>query len=140
MATTVGPSGGVSNMSTRINHPSQPLDWKISTVSSVHNRQALLQAVITAITLACALIFNMSEPIHKNTIWDERETDKMMEYLGDNTASAGDGGNFKDSTYQAAATYIAPYHKSGPIKTAKHVKGKYKSVSIHYFNIFVLLI
>ena len=127
-------------MSTRIDHPSQPLDRKISTVSSVRNRQALLQAVVTAITLACALIFNMSEPIRENAIWDESETDKMMEYLRDNAASAGDGGNFKDSTYQAAATYIAPYHKSGPIKTAKHVKGKYKSVSIRYFNIFVLLI
>ena len=54
----------------------------------------------------------------------------MMEYLQDNAASAGDGGNFNDSTYQATATYIAPYHKSGPIKIAKHVKGKYESVSI----------
>ena len=113
----------------------QPLDHKISTIFSLSNQQALLQAVITAITLACALIFNMSEPICENTVWDERETDKMMEYLQDNAASAGDGGNFKDSTYQATATYIAPYHKSGPIKTAKHVKGMYKSV-----DIFVLLI
>ena len=136
----VGPSGGVSNMSNCIDHPSQPLDQKISTVSSVHNRQALLQAVVTAITLACALIFNMSKSICENAIWDESETDKMMEYLQDNVASAGDGGNFKDSTYQATATYIALYHKSGPIKTAKHVKGKYKSVSIRYINIFVLLI
>ena len=68
-------------MSTHIDHPSQPLDRKISTVSSVRNQQALLQAVVTAITLACALIFNMSEPICENTIWDESETDKMMEYL-----------------------------------------------------------
>ena len=68
----------------------------------------------------------MSEPICENTVWDKRETNKMMVYLQDNTALAGDGGNFKGSTYQAAATYIAPYHKSGPIKTAKHVKGKYK--------------
>ena len=105
-------------MSTHIDHPPQPLDQKISTVSSVHNQQALLQAVVAVITLACTLIFNMSEPIHKNTIWDERETDKMMEYLQDNTASAGDGGNFKDSTYQAAATYIAPCHKSGQIGRA----------------------
>ena len=78
----------------------------------------------------------MSEPIHENTVWDERQTDKMMEYLQDNTASADDGGNFKDSTYQAAATYIAPYHKSGPIKTAKHIKGKYKSVSISLLQHF----
>ena len=53
----------------------------------------------------------------------------MMEYLWDHTSQGGDGGNFKDSTYQAAATHIAPHHKSGLAKTAKHVKGKYKMVS-----------
>ena len=89
-------------MSIHINHPLQPLDHKISTVSSVSNWQALLQAVVTAITLACSLIFNMSKPICENTIWYKMETDKMMEYLWDNTASEGDGGNFKDYTYQAA--------------------------------------
>ena len=78
----------------------------------------------------------MSEPICENTVWDKRETNKMMVYLQDNTALAGDGGNFKGSTYQAAATYIAPYHKIGPIKTAKHVKGKYKSVSISLLQHF----
>ena len=53
----------------------------------------------------------------------------MMVYLQDHASQADDGGNFKDSTYQAAATHIAPHHKSGPAKTAKHVKGKYKTVS-----------
>ena len=110
----VSPSGRVPC----IDHLPWPLDCKISTVSSVSNPQAFLQAVITAITLACTLIFNMSEPIHENTFWDKRETDKMMEYLQNHTASAGDGSNFKDSTYQATTTYIAPNHK---IKTAKHI-------------------
>ena len=87
-------------------HLPQSLGHKISTVSSVSNQQALLQAVITVITLACALIFNMAKPIHENTIWDKRETDKMMEYLQDNVALAGDGGNFKDSTYQATAVMV----------------------------------
>ena len=71
----------------------------------------------------------MSEPVCENAVWDKNETDKMMKYIQDHVALAGDGGNFKDPTYQAAATYIDPYHKSGPIKMAKHVKGKYKSVS-----------
>ena len=48
----------------------------------------------------------------------------MMVYLRDHASQAGDGGNFKDSTYQAAGTHIAPHHKSGPAKTVKHVKGK----------------
>ena len=53
----------------------------------------------------------------------------MMVYLQDHASQAGDGGNFKDFTYQAAATHITPHHKSGPVKTVKHVKGKYKMVS-----------
>ena len=126
---TASSSGRVSNMSTCIDHLPQPLDCKVSTISSVSHQQALLQAVVATITLSCALIFSISESDHANAVWDENETDKMMEYLWDHVASAGNGGNFKDSTYQAAATYIAPYHKSGPIKMANHVKGQYKSVS-----------
>ena len=80
---------------------------KVSTASSVSHQQALQQAVVTTITLACALIFRMSEPVCENAVWDKNETDKMMKYIQDHVALAGDGGNFKDSTYQAAATYIA---------------------------------
>ena len=59
----------------------------------------------------------------------------MMEYLWDHADEAGDGGNFKDSTYWAAAANIAFYHKGGPIKASKHVKGRYISVSKLLINI-----
>ena len=52
----------------------------------------------------------------------------MMEYLCDHALEVGDRDNFKDSAYLAAAVYIAPYHRYGPVKTAKHVKTKYRSV------------
>ena len=71
----------------------------------------------------------MFEPTHENGIWDKKETECMVVYLCDHASEAGDGGNFKDSAYLAAATYMAPYHKSGPVKTEKHVKNKYRSVS-----------
>ena len=71
----------------------------------------------------------MSEPAHENAVWDEKETEQMMEYLQDHASQAGDGDNPKDSTYQAATPHITPHHKNGPAKTAKHVKGKYKIVS-----------
>ena len=54
----------------------------------------------------------------------------MMEYFRDHASEAGDGGNFKDSAYLAEAVYIAPYHRYGPVKTVKHVKTKYRSVSV----------
>ena len=72
----------------------------------------------------------MSEPTCENAIWDEKETECMMEYLHDHASEVGDGGNFKDSPYLAEAVYIAPYHRSGPVKTAKHIKTKYRSVSV----------
>ena len=53
----------------------------------------------------------------------------MINYLWDHASEVGDDGNFKDSVYQATVTYIAPYHKSGPVKSTKHVKNKYKTVS-----------
>ena len=97
-------------------------------ISSVHNRYKLLQAAAGVATISFILLF-MSEPTHENAVWDEKETEQMIEYLRDHTSQAGDGGNFKDSTYQAAATHITPHHKNGPAKTAKHVKDKYKTVS-----------
>ena len=94
-------------------------------ISSVHNQYKLLWAAAGVATLSFILLF-MSEPTHKNALWDEKETKQMMEYHQDHTSQAGDGGNFEDSTYQASATHITPHHKSGPAKTEKHVKGKYK--------------
>ena len=97
-------------------------------ISSMHNQYKLLQAAAGAATLSFILLF-MSDPACKNAVWDKKETEQLMAYLQDHTSQAGDGGNFKDSTYQAAAMHITPHHKSGLAKTAKHVKGKYKTVS-----------
>ena len=69
----------------------------------------------------------MSESTHENAIW---ETECMMEYLCGHASEAGNGGNFKDSAYLAAPVYIATYHRSGPVKTVKHIKNKYRSVSV----------
>ena len=71
----------------------------------------------------------MSELVHENAVWNQQEIDHMMNYLWENASEVGDGENFKDSVYQATMTYIIPYHKSGPVKSAKHVKNKYKTVS-----------
>lgn len=121
-------------MSPRIDHTTDCcIDRKVSRSSAAYlqRRQKLLWAVTGVAALTCDFLFNMSEPTpHEKAIWDDMETEKMMEYLQDHAAEAGDGGNFKDPAFVAAAAYIAPYYKSGPTKTAKHVKGKYKTVSI----------
>ena len=76
----------------------------------LYNHQyILLQAV--------AAVYSMFEPTHENGIWDKKGTECMVVYLCDHASEAGDGGNFKDSAYLAA------------VKTEKHVKYKYRSVS-----------
>ena len=89
----------------------------------------LLQVTGAVILTSLFFFCDMSELVHENAVWNQQEIDYVMDYLRDHASEAGDGGNFKDSVYQAAATYIAPYYKSGPVKSAKHVKNKYKTVS-----------
>ena len=81
------------------------------------------------VVLSLCFFCNMSEPIHENAVWNQQEINHMMNYLQDHASEVGDGESFKDSVYQATVTYIAPYHKSGPVKSTKHVKNKYKTVS-----------
>ena len=92
-------------------------------------RRKLLQVTGAVVLTSLFFFCDMSEPVHENAVWNQQEIDYVMDYLRDHASEAGDGGNFKDSVYQAAATYIAPYYKSGPVKSAKHVKNKYKTVS-----------
>ena len=91
----------------------------------------LLQVTGAVVLTSLFFFCDMSEPVREseNAVWNQQEIDYVMDYLRDHASEAGDGENFKDSVYQAAATYIAPYYKSGPVKLAKHVKNKYKTVS-----------
>ena len=85
---------------------------------SYHHK--LLQVTGAVIRTSLSFFCNMSEPVHENAVWNQQEIDYVMDYLQDHASEASNGGNFKDSVYQAAATYIAPYYKSGPVKSAKH--------------------
>ena len=89
----------------------------------------LLQVTGAVVLTSLFFFCNMSELVRENAVWNQQEIDYVMDYLQDHASEVGSGGNFKDSVYQAAATYIAPYYKSGPVKLAKHVKNKYKTVS-----------
>ena len=88
-------SGVLNWMPPTINH------WvshcKVS--GSIYNHWCILLQAATAATVSSFFIYGMSEPAHENTIWDEKETECMMEYLCDHASEAGDGGNFKDSAY-----------------------------------------
>ena len=116
---------GVLNWMPTIDH--QVSHCKVS--GSIYNHKCILLQAVTAATVSSCFLYGMSESTYENAIWDEKETKCMMEYLCDHALEADDGGNFKDSAYLAAAVYIAPYYRSGPVKTVKHIKNKYRSVS-----------
>ena len=65
--------------------------------------------------------------------WNDVEMTRLVEYLWEHRSEAGDGGSFKATTWNAAATYLAPYQTAGPVKSGKQVKGKYMGVSIMTF-------
>ncbi|KIK13023.1 hypothetical protein PISMIDRAFT_18275 [Pisolithus microcarpus 441] len=57
--------------------------------------------------------------------WCEEEVKALVKFLYDHQSEAGDNGNFKSSTYHAAAGHIAPLLKDGPPKTSAAVKNKW---------------
>jgi len=60
--------------------------------------------------------------------WNDTEVNALVDYLHDYKAEAGDGGNFKANTLNAAAAHIKQHLSQGPTKTAKMCKGKWTSV------------
>jgi len=63
-------------------------------------------------------------------IWTPREEAALVDFLVENKAEAGDGGNFKNVTFQRAALSIAPLHERGALKTVKSCQNKYAAVSL----------
>lgn len=60
--------------------------------------------------------------------WTDAEVTALIQYLYDHRDEASEGGNFKTSTYTAAAETITLHLKQGPIKTSKMCKGKWSYV------------
>jgi len=60
--------------------------------------------------------------------WNENETLALLNYLQEHIAQAGDGGNFKTSTFTAVAAAIGPLLTQGPVKTGKMCKTKWTGV------------
>ena len=61
-------------------------------------------------------------------MWTEVEVDALVNYMFDHRAEAGDGGNFKASTYTAAAAHIAQFTTPPHTKSVKSLQGKWQSV------------
>jgi hypothetical protein len=67
--------------------------------------------------------------------WTEVEVDALVNYMFDHRAEAGDGGNFKVSTYTAAAAHIAQFTTPPQMKSVKSLQGKWQSVRCCHLEI-----
>ncbi|KAF8060684.1 hypothetical protein FPV67DRAFT_1673535 [Lyophyllum atratum] len=62
----------------------------------------------------------------KNAIWTEADETALLSFLWEKKAEAGDGGNFKKTTWKAAEVFMAGlFTGEGGPKTANSRKGKY---------------
>ena len=73
-------------------------------------------------------------------IWTAPEETALVEFLVNNKAEAGDGGNFKTSTFQQAVSHITTLHERGPIKTIKSTWSKWISVNLSTFYFITMVL
>ena len=115
--------------------------------ASHHQRSVLISAL--ALTAICTQLTTIMSVQHatsgsveekaKVARWNDTEITKLVEYLWEHRAEGGDGGTFKPPTFNAAARHIAEYRTSGAVKTAKHLKTKWSSVSCSCSDSFIKL-
>jgi hypothetical protein len=63
--------------------------------------------------------------------WDEGDEEVLIEFLEGSLAVAGDGVNFKQTTWNALAEHMIPFTTRGGVKTAKACKNKFSRVCLH---------
>jgi hypothetical protein len=98
-------------------------------------RRRLLNSAVSLTALGThfvsLLVAAMSQEEGKAN-WNTAEVDAFVDFLWVHRAEAGDGGSFKDTTFNAVAEHIADLWVTGPIKTAKRCKTKWTGVSLCY--------
>ena len=69
--------------------------------------------------------------------WNDNETMALVDYLLEHKSEIGDAGMYRMGTFNAAAGHIAVHHTSGPRKTGKMCKTKWRAVQI-FLSLFVI--
>jgi hypothetical protein len=93
-------------------------------------RNLLISAsALTALSIQFVTIM-MATMTQDKAVWNDTEVAALVEFLWAHRAQV-EGGNFKDLHFNAAADHIVSEWSSGPVKSAKHCKTKWQSVSCH---------
>jgi hypothetical protein len=156
------PKSGTSSDNNKYHHEHHP-STATTTMSTTLQRRARARALpcilwkrATTSALAittCFLAFNLaSQPffysslhpilcfstsLTMSAVWTPREETALVDFLVENKAEAGDGGNFKNVTFQRAVLSLAPLHERGAPKTVKSCQNKYATVS--FFNLILVI-
>ena len=68
-------------------------------------------------------------------LWTTTDEDELITFLVEHKAAAGDGGNFKKTTWTAASEHLKQFTMKGGVKTAEACKSKWSRVRRFTFNI-----
>jgi hypothetical protein len=106
-----------------------------NTVTSKRRRLLAGSLAITALCAQYTTVLMTSQATVSTTAerahWNKQEVTGLVDYLHDHRAAAGDGGNFKQSTFNAAAAHLAPLLTLGAKKTGAMCKTKWMTVSFN---------
>ena len=100
-----------------------------------YTRVQRLRRLSIVYSLVCAYLFlqhiimpksRSLEP--KKATWNTQETERLISFLRSEATRTGNT-SFGDSTFTAAADQIKDLHTAGVVKTAKHCRGKWRTVS-----------
>jgi hypothetical protein len=93
-------------------------------------RKRRIWAAALTITTLCAQVATaiMATAPSDKAQWNEVETTALVDFLLEHKSEIGDAGMYKMTTFNAAAVRIAPHHTSGPMKTGKMCKTKWRAV------------
>lgn len=108
----------------------------------MRTRSARQRAWAGAITVSslCAhyttVLMTLPEASAPKAFWNDNETRELINFLHEKRLES-EAGNFKTTTYNAAAKHIAEYHTQGPVKTGSMCKTKWNGVG--FLSSFVLI-
>src|ERR1700727_491346 len=106
-----------------------------SSITGMPDNQGKTKRLQQALAVFAALLTHLSSLLMSSSSrsakahWNEAETPALINFLVEHQGEAGDGGNFKTSTFQKAATAIESLKTTGPPKTYKMCKTKWSAVS-----------
>ena len=62
--------------------------------------------------------------------WTDPEVDALVDFLAEHYSKGGDGGNFKNVTFQAVVVHLRPLLEGSKPKDMKSIKYKWMQVSL----------